>query len=433
VTDLGYNDLVKLRSSLTDIEKNKVEIDQYLVDLQLDTSILVKNRDTRIPQLKKYRSELTNELPRLKQEIQDIESAIDSLKQEKQSFDESNKVMEIRDNIDSLNQKYDASIKSKIAKEERTPWIVGAFFAVIVGVLLTYTASEFGPSLDDLTYTCPDGNTIVNYDKLMDGTNDCSGGWDEKDSLWDTENGYSTKTDAQFDHYFIWFFIIVIVIAGTAGGAFAGFVLPIYLGSKFGLESTTRAHRKLRDTEYKHDQVLSKSDDLFKDRNNKKRQVDKLRSRVKTIDSKLEKLNALDKKSNLKEDDSIPYLENEVEKQIISISERIDQVRSKSNKIVDTFNQIKHLIPNSDSVNPTSSDLEDILNEISNQVEVHHTKEHHEVQKHNTTTKMVDLENFPKTEEKGSLDENGYEWIKHGEEDWYRIPGSNDEWIKFEN
>jgi hypothetical protein len=27
----------------------------------------------------------------------------------------------------------------------------------------------------------------------------------------------------------------------------------------------------------------------------------------------------------------------------------------------------------------------------------------------------------------------GHEWIKHGEEDWYRIPDSSDEWIKFEN
>ena len=32
-----------------------------------------------------------------------------------------------------------------------------------------------------------------------------------------------------------------------------------------------------------------------------------------------------------------------------------------------------------------------------------------------------------------STDESGYEWFKHGEENWYRPAGSNDEWIKFEN
>ena len=32
-----------------------------------------------------------------------------------------------------------------------------------------------------------------------------------------------------------------------------------------------------------------------------------------------------------------------------------------------------------------------------------------------------------------STDDSGYEWLKQGEENWYRSAGSDDEWVKFEN
>ena len=32
-----------------------------------------------------------------------------------------------------------------------------------------------------------------------------------------------------------------------------------------------------------------------------------------------------------------------------------------------------------------------------------------------------------------STDDSGYEWLKQGEEDWYRSAGSDEEWVKFEN
>jgi len=386
----------RLRRILTHLEKTKVEIDQDLVDLQCDTSILVENRDKRIPELKKYRTESIEELPILKQKIQDIEHEIDSLIQKKQSFDVTNNVMEIQDTVDTLTSECDSLLKLQRERRELNEVIYGALFAVICGVLLTYAAYNVISPVDDKTYICPDGTTIVSYNQLMDGTNDCPEGWDEKDSFWDTEDGKSARDDAVFVNGLVWTFAILIIIAGVVGGATFGTPVAEFIEKKYGNiygKKRSIAFAEKIDNERKHKRLLSKSDYLLEEKYKKEKQIAKLRSQAETIESNIEKLNSLEIKShnlnvinkksrriknrkkpvvsrmrNLKEDDSIPYLENEVDKQIISISERIDQVRSKSNKIVDTFNQLKHLIPNSDSVNPTSSDLEDILNEISKQV-----------------------------------------------------------------
>jgi hypothetical protein len=381
----------RLRRILTHLEKTKVEIDQDLFDLQCDTSILVENRDKRIPELKKYRTESMEELPILKQKIQDIEHEIDSLIQKKQSFDVTNNVMEIQDTVGTLTRECDSLLKLQRERSELNEVIYGALFAVICGVLLTYAAYNVISPVDDKTYICPDGTTIVSYNQLMDGTNDCPEGWDEKDSFWDTEDGKSARDDAVFVNGLVWTFAILIIIAGVVGGATFGTPVAEFIEKKYGNiygKKRSIAFAEKIDNERKHKRLLSKSDYLLEEKYKKEKQIAKLRSQAETIESNIEKLkshnlNVINKKSrriknrkkpvvsrmrNLKEDDSIPYLENEVDKQIISISERIDQVRSKSNKIVDTFNQLKHLIPNSDSVNPTSSDLEDILNEISKQV-----------------------------------------------------------------
>jgi len=386
----------RLRRILTHLEKTKVEIDQDLFDLQCDTSILVENRDKRIPELKKYRTESMEELPILKQKIQDIEHEIDSLIQKKQSFDVTNNVMEIQDTVGTLTRECDSLLKLQRERSELNEVIYGALFAVICGVLLTYAAYNVISPVDDKTYICPDGTTIVSYNQLMDGTNDCPEGWDEKNSFWGTEDGHSAKNRADGDNHVAWIFAILIIIAGVVGGATFGTPVAEFIEKKYGNiygKKRSIAFAEKIDNERKHKRLLSKSDYLLEDKYKKEKQIAKLRSQAETIESNIEKLNSLEIKShnlnvinkksrriknrkkpvvsrmrNLKEDDSIPYLENEVDKQIISISERIDQVRSKSNKIVDTFNQLKHLIPNSDSVNPTSSDLEDILNEISKQV-----------------------------------------------------------------
>ena len=386
----------RLRRILTHLEKTKVEIDQDLFDLQCDTSILVENRDKRIPELKKYRTESIEELPILKQKIQDIEHEIDSLIQKKQSFDVTNNVMEIQDTVGTLTRECDSLLKLQRERSELNEVIYGALFAVICGVLLTYAAYNVISPVDDKTYICPDGTTIVSYNQLMDGTNDCPEGWDEKNSFWGTEDGHSAKNRADGDNHVAWIFAILIIIAGVVGGATFGTPVAEFIEKKYGNiygKKRSIAFAEKIDNERKHKRLLSKSDYLLEEKYKKEKQIAKLRSQAETIESNIEKLNSLEIKShnlnvinkksrriknrkkpvvsrmrNLKEDDSIPYLENEVDKQIISISERIDQVRSKSNKIVDTFNQLKHLIPNSDSVNPTSSDLEDILNEISKQV-----------------------------------------------------------------
>ena len=539
---MGYNDLVKLRGSLSDIEKTKIEIDEDIADLQYDTSILVENRDTRIPELKKYRTELSDESPLLKHKISDMEHEINTAKQEKQSFDISNNVMEIRNTLATITEGYESLWRLKNDKIERNKWIYGAFFAIVFGALLTYAAYEFLPSLDDTTHICPDGTTIVSHYQLMDGTRDCPGGWDEKDSMWDTDDGESERISDESNITFGWVISIAVIIAGIVGGAFSGEPVADFIDDKTGYgKKRMKALSEKWEYERVNKQVLSESDNLLDEINNKEKRIAKLKDQSNTIDLKIEKLNSIDikkhninkindvesqnenpnsragkpwmcpvcvktfktegavlshmkdknhdgepyeipdsndsqsksssKKINLKKDDSIPYLENEVDKQIISISERIDQVRSKSNKIVDTFNQIKHLIPNSDSINPTSSDLEEILSKISEQVKTDYTRENIEVQQDNTVVenndfssnlddilaensdpiviqdveeqnviqpqntivRMIDLDTYPSIDEKGFLDENGYEWIKHTEKMYYRLPNTNSPWTLYEN
>ena len=533
---MGYNDLVKLRGSLSDIEKTKIEIDEDIADLQYDTSILVENRDTRIPELKKYRTDLSDESPLLKQKIRDMEHEINTAKQEKQSFDISNNVMEIRNTLVTITEGYESLWRLKYDKVERNKWIYGAFFAIIFGALLTYAAYQLVPSPDDATHICPDGTTIVSHYQLMDGTRDCPGGWDEQDSFWDTDEGADAKNDDEVSQTMGWVVAIAVIIAGIVGGAFSGEPVAEFIDDKTGYgKKRSIAFSEKWEYERVNKQVLSESDDLLDEINNKEKQIAKLNNQSNTIDLKIEKLNSIDikkpninkinetlnsradkpwmcpvcvktfktkgavlshmkdknhdgepyeipdsndsqsnsssKKINLKKDDSIPYLENEVDKQIISISERIDQVRSKSNKIVDTFNQIKHLIPNSDSINPTSSDLEEILSKISEQVKTDYTRENIEVQQdnavvgnndfssnlddilaeksdpiviqdveeqnviqpQNTIVRMIDLDTYPSIDEKGFLDENGYEWIKHTEKMYYRLPNTNSPWTLYEN
>jgi len=400
VTDLGYNDLVKLRSSLSDIEKTKIEIDEDIADLQYDTSILVENRDMRIPELKKYSTELADKSPILKQKVRDMEHEINTAKQEKQSFDVSNDIMGIRDTIDTLKEGYDSLRSLHRAKIERNMWVYGASLAVILGVLFTYAAYEFVPSPDDATHICPDGTTIVSHYQLMDGTRDCPGGWDEKDSFWDTDEGDDAKHSDMADEMMGWSVAIVIIIAGIVGGAVSGPATAEFIDDKYGYgKKSSIAFSEKYHYERINNQVLSESDDLLGEINNKEQQIAKLNDQSKTIDFKLEKLNSIDikkhnlneinnvelqnetpnsrgdkswmcpvcvknfntegavlshmrdknhdgepyeisdsnvsqsnsssKKINLKEDDSIPYLEHEVDKQIISISERIDQVMRK--------------------------------------------------------------------------------------------------------
>ena len=489
MTNLGYNDLVKLRSTLTDIETSKVEIDKYILELRNETSILVENRDTRIPELKKVNAELTSELPVLKQEIQNLELNIASLKQEKQSFDQVNNIVKTRDAIDDLQKKYDGEIRSSIAKQERNSWIFGVVFSIVVGILLSYATYEFGPSLDNRTFTCPDDTTIVSYDQLADGNNDCAGGWDEKDSLWDTEDGESARSDASMWHSITWVLIILAVIAGIVGAGFCGHMINLYFDEKIGDKTSFSLFSELNETRYNHKELFSKSDKLLDEINNAKGQVSKAIRKAEHIDYKLQKLNSLeinsptlnimkdklygDKKQtqssmkkpwrcpdcsksfkskmavrihmkdtshqgvpydisepeiaqsnfkligDLKEDDSIPYLEKEVSMQINNISEKIKLVRIESDNIVNAFEQIKHLIPNSSSINSASSDLDEVLNQITSQVGINPSSQHREVPK-------------PNPEEKGILDGNGYEWIKQREENWYRIAGSNSEWQRYE-
>ena len=535
MTGVGYNDLVKLRSSLSGIEKNKMEIDDDIAELQKEASTLVENRDNRIPELKRLRAELEDETPKIKQKISDKENEIDVAKQGKITFDESNNIIDIKNTLAILEEECSSLRDLHYNKIERNKWIYGAIFAIILGAILTYAAYEYVPSTDDKKHTCPDGDTIVSHNQLMDGTKDCPNGWDESDDWLDTEDAESVRVDDEFTVTMWWILAVALIIGGVYGGAVSGEPFATFLDDKsgYGRKRGIALSKKLRH-ELDNRQILSNSGNMLNEINDKEKYLYKLNEELKTIELKLEKLNSVDitnlkvnqsqdqfsrrdkpwmcpvcvknfktrqavmshmkakghdgepykipdssvsqpesgsKNIKLKEDDSIPYLENEVDKQRISISKRIDIVRSKSNKIVDTFNQIKHLIPNSDSINPTSSDLEEILAEISGCIKAGYANEGTDLQQgtnvvsnnefsldledlliENTETVVTqdleenvgmqpqynkvgitDLDTFPQIEQKGFLDDNGYEWIKHAEKMYYRLPNTNSQWTLYES
>jgi hypothetical protein len=415
VVELGLNDLNQLRDSLSKIEDLKLQIDEEIQILEDEVSELAGIRHERLPDMNKLDTELSQYLVQIEGEISSKRLQVKEEYRLLKHYADSNNVGPIRVEISSRRVEVgDLRTKISISKDDRDgfAFLFGLFFLILFSY---FTFGYLWEHKDRLTYMCPDDITEVGYYDLMDGKNDCPGGWDESDSWLDAEDGYSTKSNADGGIALGWIIAIVLVIvcSGLAGWSLAvGYVFLFSIpkrrkASKLEAEidSISNENRvvlsNFDEIQYRINSCESTLSSLETTKKFKKKKLDQIHGRAKkpafTFSSdkgwvcsickkRFGSLNAVqshmkdknhsgepyeltsiadeDISGELKADDCIPLLEERVVELDDSIRQRVSGMRSNSEILRNSFNLIKHLIPNSDSISPESSDLEEILERI---------------------------------------------------------------------
>jgi len=387
---LGYNDLNILRNSLSDIEKTKLNIDEEIVTLQHDVATLVEIRDERLPYLKELNSDLSKFLPEEKEKLARKQQEFDHIQKESEDYDNSKNIFQIRNQIQENDE-----LKSelKLAAEEASNAEI--FLMLLFGVLSGYISYKIvEESFWVITVVVVILASMVGAGAALDIANHRPN--KTLSRLFDEKKEYS----AQYSE--------VLTQSVNMSEKCKSLESEI---SKLARDISLIEYRldliNGRETTKPHHVKTQNDETLFLE-NRWQRQHNKpwlcpictkrfitsmaVHSHMKDKrhpgepigimvaeqqypdDTKVSDLNKfLEDILDLESDETMPLLEGKVQDYVLSISEKVDDVRNKSTKISELFNQIKHLIPNSDSISPTSTDLEEILTEITNQVGLSNT------------------------------------------------------------
>ena len=369
---MGYNDFTALRQSLSDIEEKKIEIDGVLRILRMDVAKQKNLKEKKIPSLKLLKSQLQKEKLELTHNLalenQKLSSANDEsikLQSQSESYDVSNHVKNILSKQKHLN--HTSKINRKVAglKKDKLQFKLSMFFAVFFVVMLSALSySVLGDLKEEKVYTCPDGITEVGYYELVNGVKDCPSGWDEEDSFWGTEDGQDAYSGLELFVAGGCFVTFVMIVASIPGGfVMSEFVfdkyaekIATYCGSDDGLQA---AEFSISSTPVlnKSKRLQEKCKELYPKISEHKETIERMGWRLETI-----------KRSESKNVEDDRASEHEIVTITTQIPQHINDIRNNSTRIQQIFDGVKHLIPNSENVSLNSPNLEEILDEITDEI-----------------------------------------------------------------
>ena len=354
---MGVRELETLRKNLLEIERIKFEIDEQIFNVRQDVSTLIEARDSTLPRLRNEKKEMQSELHRIDEEIVSFDAELNNLKVEKREYEKRKNLRYVRSEIIRLEEEHEELIKKNnsllIKKMDNVTYLTYGLL-VISFTLIVILLSGYG------TYTCTDGVTVIELSQVLDGVQDCPDGLDERD-LGNGDGGDVKNLITGFK-----------IIGFVCGGCLLVVFIGIFAAEGWGATIAMIFHRKNLRSEWESENSIEEYKRKHKRFDDEARQMGKIihdkEDRIESLKSRINTLKlGLNPDSNLLEQGnmvSISKLEESVQEREKSIRQQIRKIRDDSVLISLLFTSIKHLIPNSESINPNQANINSIMDEI---------------------------------------------------------------------
>lgn len=353
---MGYNDFTALRQSLADIEEIKLKIDKDLTILQSDVAKQNHLRDEEIPKLERLIAIQKKRMPKLTQDLtlehQKLVSANDELlklRSQVDTYDSSKNVKLLRLGAETkrrteLNRiKNDQYIEDYIRKKiDKWQFWTSVFLAVsFVLILIPIIMFLYSMITVSVEYSEQSDSLIPQLFPLGVGA------------------GMLVA-------------IFLPLYAPKVGVVVAEFVFDLFndqFRSKFNPswaemveeEYTLDMTARMEEIQTRDAEVVKESDLLHKKCTDHESFITSLQLEINKMESELEERKRV-------EGENVEFsrtIEQEIKDLVTQIPQQINDIRNNSTRIEQIFDGVKHLIPNSETVSPNSSNLDEILDAIA--------------------------------------------------------------------